>query len=393
MAQNKSKVYIGFEDEWITQKHLPTVNFTTNKAGGKPDWIENKSVTTNPSCRLCGLIMPLVVQIYAPLEKSLYHRTLYLFGCINPSCWNQNESWVCVRSQILDKSTPELERSTSTVESFDWCDGANVWEDEENGNVFGNTRDDKIGRDSLQLSNMLASMDFNNSEEVSSVGAMGHLLSPMATAEIDGDEDEVVTIDTPVTAETNMVALFDQAKPVPQVPSDSLEFVSFFISVSEEDEVRISSPVNAECNSQFQMYDEESNSIMDQRSLGQTGAGSGEIGEKYEKSLPAHGDKLFHTFISRIQKHPGQILRYIREGGSPLLLYPAGEVPQRCQHCQGSLMFEVQLLPTLIPSLQLVGSGCGHIEFGTVLVMTCQRSCWLPQDTVRSEYVLVQREL
>lgn len=31
--------------------------------------------------------------------------------------------------------------------------------------------------------------------------------------------------------------------------------------------------------------------------------------EGYEKSLPAHGDKYFETFISAIRKSPGQILR------------------------------------------------------------------------------------
>lgn len=31
--------------------------------------------------------------------------------------------------------------------------------------------------------------------------------------------------------------------------------------------------------------------------------------EKYEKSHPAHGDKMFHRFLSKIQMNPGQILR------------------------------------------------------------------------------------
>lgn len=32
-------------------------------------------------------------------------------------------------------------------------------------------------------------------------------------------------------------------------------------------------------------------------------------GEEYEKSRPAHGDELFHVFMSRIKKSPEQILR------------------------------------------------------------------------------------
>lgn len=33
--------------------------------------------------------------------------------------------------------------------------------------------------------------------------------------------------------------------------------------------------------------------------------------EKYEQSIPAHGDLLFHQFLQRIQQTPGQILRYV----------------------------------------------------------------------------------
>lgn len=31
--------------------------------------------------------------------------------------------------------------------------------------------------------------------------------------------------------------------------------------------------------------------------------------EGYEKSAPAHGDLLFHSFLMKIQENPGQILR------------------------------------------------------------------------------------
>ncbi|XP_046674340.1 programmed cell death protein 2-like [Homalodisca vitripennis] len=384
MAKSKPKVYIGFEDELITQKHLPAVTFTTNKVGGKPDWIGGKSVNINPLCQRCGTIMPLIVQVYAPLVNSFYHRTLYLFGCINPNCWNLNESWVCMRGQMLDTNTVEVEKSKKlTAESFDWCGGADVWEDEENGNVCGTTKVDKFMQKSEELSDMLAAMEFDNGEDV---GATGHPFSPMPTAEIDGGEDEVVTIETPTVAETDMMALFDQAKPVPEVPPGTLEFASFFLSVCEEDEGKPSIPVNAEFNPQ--LYDEECNSAVEQSSVGD----NAEVSEKYEKSLPAHGDKLFHTFISRIKRNPGQILRYIREGGMPLLLYPISKMPQECKYCGGDLVFELQLVPTMISSLRLIGSGHGHMEFGTVLVLACQRSCWDPQTTERYEYVIVQRE-
>lgn len=85
--------------------------------------------------------------------------------------------------------------------------------------------------------------------------------------------------------------------------------------------------------------------------------------------------------------------RYIRDSGTPLFLYPAEDVPLRCEHCTSDLVYELQLLPTLISRLQLHGSGLGHIEYGTVFILACKQSCWNSQDKVRSEHVLVQREL
>lgn len=76
-----------------------------------------------------------------------------------------------------------------------------------------------------------------------------------------------------------------------------------------------------------------------------------------------------------------------------MFFYPAEALPQHCQHCAGDLVFELQLLPTLVSSLQLVGNSSGQIEFGTVFVLACKNSCWTPEDTIRSEYVYVQREL
>lgn len=37
MAEDdRTKVYLGYEDEYVTEKHRSLVNFTTNKIGGKP---------------------------------------------------------------------------------------------------------------------------------------------------------------------------------------------------------------------------------------------------------------------------------------------------------------------------------------------------------------------
>lgn len=49
--------------------------------------------------------------------------------------------------------------------------------------------------------------------------------------------------------------------------------------------------------------------MINQENIAAVHVNNGESMEKYEKTLPAHGDKLFHNLISRIQRNPGQLLR------------------------------------------------------------------------------------
>ena len=58
------------------------------------------------------------------------------------------------------------------------------------------------------------------------------------------------------------------------------------------------------------------------------------------------------------------------------------------------MLFEMQVLPSLIPKLRLLGPGGDgvHLEFGTVLVFTCRQNCWASADKWREEKVVVQAE-
>lgn len=87
--------------------------------------------------------------------------------------------------------------------------------------------------------------------------------------------------------------------------------------------------------------------------------------------------------------------RYCRDNSAALLLYPLQEIPRKCQHCQGEMVFEFQILPTLIPKLRLVSDGHhegARLEFGTVLVFTCRRSCWSTDSNVLREAIVLQSE-
>lgn len=77
----------------------------------------------------------------------------------------------------------------------------------------------------------------------------------------------------------------------------------------------------------------------------------------------------------------------------PLLIAPLPEIRPKCPNCSGDMMCEVQVLSKLISKLRFAATGDqAPIEFGNVLVFTCQQSCWDTPDNMRLEMVLVQKE-
>ncbi|CAH0559470.1 unnamed protein product [Brassicogethes aeneus] len=421
MACYSSKVLLGFEDELVTDKNKGQLNFTVNKIGGKPDVPSNVKLEC-PVCTLCQLPRPLIVQIYAPLENSNYHRTLYLFACINPNCWNHNESWVCLRAQTVDQLESKEASASVKISRSDWCADADDWDveegaddaadnnrskpNEENGNLEEDDDDESCSlEDSIRSNFGSLTVDDRNANVGAQGGAVGRQHSPPASAEIEGDEGEVISIDSPTMPQSDIAALLQEVTPLPQelcqnVRSDirrsfNLQFVSSYMAVWEETNCNSSSISDRHVKELLQEYQQRNEEITKASSPGHGDSPTETAYEKYEKSNPAHGDKMFYHFMSKIQTNPAQLLRYSRDMESPLLLYPVQEVPKKCQHCQGPVTFEFQLVPTLITKLKLIGDAkpCARVEFGTVLVYTCQSSCWATDGQVKIESVIVQKEL
>ncbi|XP_012271287.1 programmed cell death protein 2-like [Orussus abietinus] len=418
---NRPVINLGYEDEFIMEKHRTLVNFTTNKIGGKPDWHNNETIPSAPQCRLCGLYQLLVLQLYVPLDVSKYHRTLYIFSCINPNCWNQNESWTCLRVQSLEEECTPQNVKTTTVpvpssatswltDADDWGDNWNDNASEQNGNdlmddsnkfhlltksvSFDDDLNDEFGN--LQVEDPNANSPASIESPVGG-GAVGRLDSPYASAEIEGEESEVVCIDTPTQPQCNLVSLLHEVMPLPMPLVESkaegaLTFVEIFISVDEEDQSVESSQHVRELFLEYQHAHPDSS--VNPQAESDSSKDTDTSAEKYEKGIPLHGDEMFHNFLCRIQRNPGHILRYARDNNAALLLYPMGGCVGRCKHCGDEMIFELQVLPTIIPKLKLnmKSDHTFQIEFGTILIFTCVRSCWSSTDSYREEHVIVQAE-
>ncbi|NWS98565.1 PDD2L protein, partial [Mionectes macconnelli] len=116
--------------------------------------------------------------------------------------------------------------------------------------------------------------------------------------------------------------------------------------------------------------------------------------EKYEKSEVKSWDHTFYKFMKRISVCPEQILRY-SWGGQPLFITcPPASVTQgipACSTCGSSRVFEFQLMPALVSLLQ--SDSDLSVEFGTVVVYTCERSCWpTNHQTPLEEFIFVQED-
>ncbi|XP_055384872.1 programmed cell death protein 2-like [Condylostylus longicornis] len=432
MAKNNGTVYLGFEDEEITEKYKSQLNYTVNKVGGVPDW--PTSDIKVPYCPICNCSRPLLVQIYAPLENSSFHRTLYIFACLNTLCSIKSRGWICIRTQTLDKQELEItnlgkkSNKTSSL-NITWCDGADDWGDnvlntcekmqeikedggEENGNIINNNmtvdNSNRISDDDESTENEILNSisNLNVDDKNANCGAQGGVGSIYNNeiptyAEIEGEESEIVTIESPVVPQRDLIALMKQTTGLP-AKLKNFTLKSFFIYVEEEklnlsnnyfgitDHVR-------ELIQDYQLKDEISFSespsfnvnVCD--SAKDACASGGFENESYEKAIPAHGDIMFHNFMSTIQENSGQIIRYTRDS-LPLLIAPLTENVPKCQYCGGECICEIQILPSLIPLLKFQNNEHTPIEYGNVLIFTCLKSCWDTPDKMRIENVIVQQE-
>lgn len=142
-------------------------------------------------------------------------------------------------------------------------------------------------------------------------GAIGATYSSStAFAELEGEESEVVTVETPITPERDLIAYLKQTPGISRNSNKSLILNSFFIYVEEEKNNFLYQNQNLSDHirdliQEYQQCDE----ICKTNPESPTITGNDFEQETYEKTIPLHGDVMFHNFISVIQKNPGHIVR------------------------------------------------------------------------------------
>lgn len=392
MAASAQCFYLGLKDEPVDDN---TTSSQINKVGGRPDWTAS-ALKSLPelSCPLCSKQLLLALQIYSPLDRcDWYHRTLYIFCCINPRCWNKQGSWRAIRSQ--ERSSPAEQACSSTTASpgvsSDWLAGQDDWDSDSWGSV---------------PSSLACSSDNPHDLEtcLGSMSVTAVVASP--TPPTPQEDDEVVSGDSemeeaPVEPEPVMDG--EALEAMTALKKSELErsaviggllqgaaFKSYYIAVVEENPLPDKAPTDAHARKLLQDFEAGDGNAF--RTPGKGQGGTAYAQESYEKA--SYHDAIFHKFHKRLQRCPRQLIRFCWEG-APLFVSqpPPSWEPSKCESCGARRCFELQAMPALIQSLEV--EGCAQlqgpaVEFGTVLFYSCRASCWKEGDTWLPEVALVQ---
>jgi pre-rRNA-processing protein TSR4 len=86
------------------------------------------------------------------------------------------------------------------------------------------------------------------------------------------------------------------------------------------------------------------------------------------------------TFSIMLKSDPDQVLRYCPDVGAKPLWPSVSRAPQTnnipcCSRCGASRKFEFQILPTIISQLGVDAENDYALDFGSIAVYTCSKSC------------------
>ncbi|XP_036877425.1 programmed cell death protein 2-like isoform X2 [Manis javanica] len=359
MAAVRKTVLLGFRDAEVPGHPKGPGAWVASKLGGLPDALPAVA-EPSPVCERCRQPLALVVQVYCPLEGSPFHRLLHVFACPYPRCRSGGaRSWKVFRSQCLqtrEEAARDSQKQENGLAAEDWCEGADDW-----------------GSDSEEAPPQLT-LDFGNDASSAKDRDWTAQLQDLHL------QDTVLGAAPPVSPGKGVA-----------LPSVVPQFLPYYISVVDEDDYGDFVSLD-HAHSLLRDYQQREGIDMEQllsQSL------PSDVDEKYEKTITKSGDKVFYKFMKRIGVCQEQILRYSWSGEPIFLTCLISEVTElvpTCSYCGGQRIFEFQLMPALVSMLKSANLGLS-VEFGTILIYTCEKSCW-PQNhqTPMEEFCIVQED-
>ncbi|XP_035192422.1 programmed cell death protein 2-like [Oxyura jamaicensis] len=369
MAEERRPVLLGLRDAPMAGPCREAPAWATNKLGGSADALPALR-PAEPRCGACGAALAHLVQVYCPLRGLPCHRLANVFACPGTGCWGQPRSWKVLRSQCLQTQEKEArgcslkQKQESNFSAKDWCDEADDW---------GVCDGAESPACALQLLGLKEVTSSSSSREAECASQFEQLCLSEAT-DVSGSLD----MDLPVRED--MVTA--TSAPV---------FHPYYISVVDEEDY--AGFLDTDHADELWKEYQQREGVDLEHLMSESFAAEGDK-EKYEKSEVKSGDHMFHKFMKKISVCHEQILRY-SWGGQPLFITcpPANfnEGIPACSNCGSKRIFEFQLMPALVSMLQ--SNSDLSVEFGTVIVYTCEKSCWpLNHQTPLEEFLFVQED-
>ncbi|CAL1391990.1 unnamed protein product [Linum trigynum] len=338
-----------------------------SKAGGAPAWLDPVNLPTGRHCvcDICGKPLRFVLQVYAPIteKESTYHRTLFVFMCSKMSCLlrDQHEQWkhkpeqpsrsVKVFRCQLPLSNPFYSSEHSKNDGTDrpsspgavLCDRCGTWKGDK---LCGRCKkvhycSERHQRKDWKSVHKYECRQVDNSLQLSNAGSSngGTIKTKVLTKKL-WPEYEIV----------------------------------------DEDEGEFGAKVT----------DDSQNNALSLVSKGKADDSMDSIIDGFKMDIDK---RTFAIFEERRSRAPDQVLRYCRSStAKPLWPMFSGRLPKAdipsCKHCGGRMIFEFQILSTLLYYFG-VDNGRDSLDWATVVVYTCESSCDA-SVAYKEEFVWVQ---
>lgn len=336
--------------------HLLRSKFFPSKVGGKPAWLQSSADRLPPAssfcCPHCGLQLVFLLQVYAPLDhlsQQAFHRSLFVFVCLNGICLASNKAVMVIRQQLPQHNSvyPPEPSNPDDPECEQPFDG---WQ--QRCCVCGVPAPLKCGA-CKQLhycskQHQLVDWPFHGGE-CAAFKAAGTLVHCTYTQR--------------------------------RLHSGTSRHSVKEMMLDVEDEFLEDDASNAALQ---RLCDDECMASSGGTQMQEFGSMKG--------SVRPQVDPCLLKFQTRVSFNPDQVLRYSlrRPPLSPLWLtsLPLPPSPPSCELCGGPRCFEFQIMPQLLHVIDAESIPMGDREsspdWGTIAVYTCAQSC----DTTGGGYAL-----
>ncbi|WWC62959.1 uncharacterized protein I303_105557 [Kwoniella dejecticola CBS 10117] len=426
LSVDYTNVLLALPDGSIPSNHADAKSYTISSIGGYPTFPPLPNIPKEINCGICHQPIPLLTQVYCPLENGENDRVLYVFACARLKCQKRdgsvrafraskrNEEYVkdVEEKRKIAEAAAEAEREKARKNPFTLSSDA-----QPNGALFGSSQP-LFGAATSSSPNPFASSAPVPAPQQSSSEAIP-------------DVSKLSLSDAPSTSTT-------LGPPIPAYqPAQYLSTIEEYIPPAEDVDFESDSEIDGDEDMKATMLD-----------------------DTWERMLPKHLDEVFQQFVRKLESSDGgqkQVLRYEFDGipvpyssASPITrkLFPGCEKPLKkdeeldlnelyrgksslngiippCTLCGGERTFELQLVPYLISlltpnTLSTTGEAAddkkkkqteaerkkeleelakkikegkrddevNEMEWGTIMVFACKRDC----IGLTEEYVGVEWE-